>query len=128
MKNVRRVATALTGLAGSALVAVGGTIPAEAGGNGQQVAVITSIGVNAYYLQVCGHNQNSTWVCTPVEHNSAGADTDFSFPGWWFKGNVNVWGWNSYAPGKPATYGFRSDCYVNPTNSQTNYSLCYLNG
>ena len=124
-KKVRRVATALTGIAGATVFAAAGTTPAMAGNNGQQVVVETSIGINAYYLQVCGPNQNGTWVCTPVDHNPSGANTAFTFNGWWFKGYVNVWGWKSYAKGKPADYS-HPGCYV-PTQNNTNYWPCALN-
>jgi hypothetical protein len=124
-KKVRRVATALTGIAGGVVLAATAITPAMAGTNGQQVVVETSIGVNAYYLQVCGPNQNNTWVCTPVEHNPSGANTAFDFTGWWFKGDVNVWGWTSYAAGKPADYSHQG-CYV-PVDNNTNYWACGLN-
>lgn len=124
-KKVRRVATAMTIIAGGTVLAAAATTPAVAGNNGQQVAVITSIGVNAYYLQVCGPNQNGTWVCTPIRYNPSGDNSSYTFDGWWFKGNVNVWGWTSYSAGKPADYSHRG-CNV-PAHNNTNYWPCALN-
>jgi hypothetical protein len=124
-KRSRRIANVLIGMAGAAVLVGVGATPAMAGNNGQQVAVETSIGVNANYLQVCGPNQGGAWVCTPVEHNLGGANSSYDFDGWWFKGNVNVWGWKSYSKGKPADYSHQG-CNV-PAKNNTDYWPCGLN-
>jgi hypothetical protein len=118
-----RVAGVVTGMTTGTALAVAATTPVTAGTNGQHVVVFKSL-INANYVQVCGKNQASHWTCTSVQHDPT---TPGSFPRYWFKSFVNVWGWTTYAPGRPANYGHKSDCYVDSVNNSSNWSICNIN-
>jgi hypothetical protein len=83
MKNTTALKAACIGLLASPLLMM--SEPANAGWNGQQLAVNTTA---ARRIKIEGHNQNNnfaTWEST----SSSGATT-FRTNGWWWKGNVKI--------------------------------------
>ncbi|MER6029828.1 hypothetical protein [Streptomyces sp. NPDC001851] len=64
--------------------------PAQAGTNGQQVAVSTWHSDKA---RVCGYNQNHTYACTPW-FSTPGSGW-YGVAGYWFKGDVFITGVNA---------------------------------
>jgi hypothetical protein len=91
-----RVAIALTGTTAAAMGGYLPPSPAEAAVKNYQIAVSTS---GVYQLQICGDNQNGTWVCTPGLNVSHSAGNDHYWKNnWWWHGPVRLW-WNGHHAG-----------------------------
>jgi hypothetical protein len=125
--RLRRAITVAIALLGS-VTAVSIAAPnALAGSNGQQVQVLTKPSIG--WVAVCGRNQYNRPRCTPIKHEIPDGFGDgwvtASFGGWWFKGWVDVLGWNphSSANSPPAASGL---CWVPPRLTMRNSQACYL--
>lgn len=93
------------GVSAAAIAVALAAVPAAsafAGTNGQEISVKASApGKPDVYLQVCGLNQNSKWVCTPLEkdqvqtikNNPNVSEYGYTFRGWWFYGKIEVKSW-----------------------------------
>jgi hypothetical protein len=91
-KKILRVSAALTGTTAGA-VAFMPTAPAEAATANYQIQVSAS---GVHQLQICGDNQNNTWVCTPGENIShSSGNLHYWKNNWWWHGPVRLW-WNGH--------------------------------
>lgn len=97
MQKMMRVALSVTGAAaaGTGLMA---PATANAATDYYQIVVYEKASVNR--MQICGYNQNSTWVCTgdsiPVMEKSGGKYGYMK--NWWFHGKIKLW-WNNHGAG-----------------------------
>ncbi|KUJ64931.1 hypothetical protein ACZ90_53425 [Streptomyces albus subsp. albus] len=108
------VAAAALAITGAGLLAGAG--PAAAGTNGQQLAVSSRW---ADQLYACGHNQDDRYVCSGWKQSP---DFWTYFPGYWFKGDVTVYGLrNGYNEVLVAK------CSV-PKSQDGDWSYCLTNG
>ena len=96
-KKMTRVAPSVTGAA-AADAGLMTPAPANAATDYYQIAVYEKASV--YRMQICGYNQNNTWVCTPdsipVETRSGGRYAYMR--NWWWRGQIKLW-WNGHGPG-----------------------------
>ena len=107
-KKMMRVALSVTGAtaAGAGLMM---PTPAKAATDYYQIAVAALQSV--YRVQICGYNQNNTWVCTgnSIPHVSYKGARYYIMKNWWWRGHIKLW-WNGHGPGSwnqcsvPANY------------------------
>ena len=112
MTRIRKLAVSAAAIGALAAPIVGATI-AQAGTNGQQVAVST------YYsdeVDVCGYNQNGTHTCTGWFATPGSGYTGRA--GYWFKGTVDIYGLNDNTGTQRHV-----TCNV-PTSQSGNWTYC----
>jgi hypothetical protein len=123
-KKTVRMAVALTGAA-AGVAAYQPAVPAEAAVQNYQIQVSTS---DVYQLQICGSNQNNTWVCTPGENiSSSGAHHQYWKDGWWWHGHVRLW-WNAHHAGSVNNCNITSGDYYGWVGTSHQWIHLYAHG
>ncbi|MFJ5532959.1 hypothetical protein [Streptomyces sp. NPDC093261] len=87
--------------------------PAQAGTNGQQVAVSTWHSDKA---RVCGYNQHNKYACTPWFRTPGSGY--YGAPGYWFAGTVLITGVNEVTG-----HAYKATCGV-PKSQSGNWTYC----
>lgn len=94
-KRMLRTVTAMTGLTGMAATGVAMTGAGTALANTANGEQVQSYNPSSSHIQICGHNQNGTHVCTPWFAVPESASI-FVHHYWW-KGQVWIYGYNNSA-------------------------------
>jgi hypothetical protein len=96
-KKMMRVALSVTGAtaAGAGIMA-----PTAAKASTEYYQIVVYEKASVYRMQICGYNQNDTWICTgnsiPTETRS-GAHYAY-MKNWWWRGHIKLW-WNGHGAG-----------------------------
>ena len=88
--------------------------------------MVTTVAAAAYFIQVCGDSADGTWTCTPVTANPDGADSVVPFPGYYFTGSLDVYGWKNYSAGATPDFGSPGDCDVPAGGTSAEWTTCTL--